>query len=47
MVVKVENMKRQDKSKTTTNLKSTFYVDKKAQDIMKEFYQKENFYNST
>ena len=32
-------MKKQGTSKTMTNLKNTFYVDKEIQDIMKEFYQ--------
>ena len=32
-------MKRLDMLKTTTNLKNTFYEDKKMQDIMIEFYQ--------
>ena len=34
-----KTLKKQDTSKTTTNLKNTFYEDKEIQDIMKEFYQ--------
>ena len=32
-------MKKLDTSKTTTNLKNTFYVDKEMQDTMNEYYQ--------
>ena len=31
-------MKNVDMSKITTNLKSTFYVEKEKQDIMKKYY---------
>ena len=31
-------MKKLDMSKTSTNLESTFYLEKEIQDIMKKFY---------
>ena len=34
--------KKLDTSKITTNLKSTFYVDKEIQDTMKKYYQIKN-----